>query len=67
MEMFRNHLKHWNTHYFGNIFDRKQKCRARLDIIQKAKALRDLEYLDDLKRRLLLEMDEVLEQEELLW
>lgn len=67
MELFRSHLKHWNTHYFGNVWDRKKKYRACLDEIQKAKVLRNSDYLDNLKRGLLLEIDEVLEQEELLW
>lgn len=52
---------------FGNIFDRKFRCLARLGGVQKALQLRPSLKLADLEEALRRELDEVLEQEDIFW
>lgn len=67
MRRFKFTASTWNKFKFGNIFDRKQRCRARLGGIQKARGNCDLEFLSKLEESLVCELDDILEQEELLW
>ena len=57
---FTQKAKEWNKNQFGNIFTRKKNLMSRLNGIQRALALRPLEFLVKLEDELLKEMDLVL-------
>lgn len=57
MACFRREVRHCNKYTFGNIFERKQRCRARIDGVQRARATRDNDYLMALEERLLTKMN----------
>ncbi|XP_074300458.1 uncharacterized protein LOC141631726 [Silene latifolia] len=60
-------LKDWNTQIFGNIFRKKKELMARIGGCQRELSLRRIPYLIKLEAKLRRELDEVMEQEELLW
>ncbi|XP_074318276.1 uncharacterized protein LOC141655076 [Silene latifolia] len=60
-------LKDWNHNIFGNIFRKKKKLMARIGGCQRELSLRRIPSLIKLEARLRRELDEVFEQEELLW
>lgn len=60
-------LTQWNKTTFGNIHARKRILMARLGSIQKAMAVSWHIGLVRLNRKLCTQLDEVLNQEELLW
>ena len=64
---FTQKAKEWNKNQFRNIFTRKKNLMSRLNGIQRALALRPLEFLVKLEDELLRDMDLVLRQEEELW
>nr|BAE79385.1 unnamed protein product [Ipomoea batatas] len=57
----------WNRNVFGNIFNRKRKIENRILGIQRAWNYNTSVRLQDLEKRLLSELNEVLVQEETLW
>lgn len=66
---FRELAQWWNRHCFGNIFERKRRCLARLAGVQ-----RKLEeqpsryrYLDSVESRLLAEFHDILNSEASFW
>ena len=59
---FTQKAKEWNKNQFGNIFTRKKNLMLRLNVIQRALALRPLEFLVKLEDELLRDMDLVLRQ-----
>lgn len=63
---FKEAVQHWNKYTFGNIFEMKRRCHARINGIQRARSKRGSSYLDKLEKELLQEMNKILEQEELL-
>lgn len=67
MDHFRREVQHWNQFTFGNIFERKRRCRARLAGVQRVRAIRDSRYLTALEGELLTEYNQILVQEELFW
>lgn len=42
-------LRDWSKHVFGNLAQRKAKCRARLNGIQRYLSIWELEYLEKLE------------------
>lgn len=60
-------LADWNTNTFGNIFRRKNRLLARLGGIQRSLSHKPRSDLIRLEKRLRLELDENLYQEELIW
>ncbi|KAK8604437.1 hypothetical protein V6N13_099379 [Hibiscus sabdariffa] len=60
-------MSNWNMEVFGHIVLKKKKLLARLRGIDKALQSRYNEYLIDLDRTLRCELEEVMQQEELLW
>lgn len=67
MSHFQCRAQEWNRHVFGNIFDCKYKCLARLEGIQRKLAHGPSAYLARLEQSLRLELNETLLQEESLW
>lgn len=67
MNGFKKQASHWNKHVFGNIFDRKYICLARLNGLQRKLKERQSQYLINLERLLKVELNEILKQEEALW
>lgn len=67
MDHFRQTVQHWNCFHFGNVFEQKQRCQARLKGVQDVQADRHSDRLYHLKRELMVEMDSILAQEELIW
>lgn len=67
MQLFRSEPVLWNWRVFGNIFDRKYRCLARLGGIQKALSVWDSLYLCELERKIRGELHVALAQEEMLW
>ena len=64
---FTDKIDHWNKNEFGNIFKRKRKILARLGGIQKALESHHLDNLLNLETHLSKELNDILNQEELLW
>lgn len=64
---FQSKVTLWNRYEFGNIFDLKFRCLARLGGIQKALSIRFLDYLYPLEQRVRKELNETLLQEEVMW
>ncbi|XP_031111969.1 uncharacterized protein LOC116015942 [Ipomoea triloba] len=60
-------LTTWNTNTFGNVFQRKKRLLVKLGGIQNCIANNSRPELIKLERRLRLELEEVLYQEELIW
>lgn len=67
MDHFRQTVQHWNCFHFGNVFERKQRCQARLKGVQDVQADRHSDRLYHLERELIVEIDSILAQEELIW
>lgn len=65
--MFTRDASEWNKSHFGNIFAKKRRIMARLDDIQRALAIRPLDSLVELERKLQADLNCVLCQEEELW
>lgn len=63
----RNTLTHWNRAVFGNIFEKKFRCLARLNGAQKALQQRPSCRLETLEFSLKRELDDILAKEELYW
>lgn len=59
--------KIWNRTVFGHIFQRKQRCLARIGGIQNARARTKSDFLRNLEAHLLDECEEILKQEEAYW
>lgn len=59
--------KEWNRNVFGNIFQRKERCLARINGTQLALSYNASRYLKKLEDDLLTEYNQILEQEELHW
>ncbi|XP_021743261.1 uncharacterized protein LOC110709357 [Chenopodium quinoa] len=62
-----NDLQEWNREVFHNIFKKKRNLLARITRVQKSLAEQRSRDLIKLESKLCKELDEVLEQEELLW
>ncbi|KAL4300764.1 hypothetical protein AHAS_Ahas17G0233500 [Arachis hypogaea] len=60
-------LKKWNREVFGNVFKRKRKLLGRIAGIQKTQSYGRNPFLEDLERELNRELEQILEQEEILW
>ncbi|XVF31294.1 hypothetical protein REPUB_Repub16aG0133600 [Reevesia pubescens] len=67
LKAFTPAIKEWNTSVFGNNFTRKKKLLARLEGVQRNLETRPNKFLYKLENELLVEYNEVLMQEELLW
>lgn len=67
LDLLRQDLQRWNRSVFGNIFDRKFRCLARLAGVQKALQQHRPERLLLLEEQLRLELDEILCQEAVFW
>ena len=67
INVFTQEVKEWNKNQFGNIFYRKKNLMSRLNGIQRALALRPLDFLVQLENELLRKLDIALNQEEELW
>lgn len=63
---FKEVVQHWNMYTFGNTFERKRRCHARINGIQRERSKRGSSYLDKLEKELLQEMNKILEHEEFL-
>ena len=63
----RRALLCWNREEFGNIFARKRRLWARLEGVQRHLDSGKIANLLKLERKLQRDLDDVLEQEELLW
>ena len=64
---FTGKIDHWNKNEFGNIFKRKKKILARLNGIQKSLESHHSSNLLKLETQLSKELNDILNQEELLW
>ena len=64
---FTDKIDYWNKNEFGNIFKRKKKILARLNGIQKALESHHSDNLLKLETQLSKELNDILNQEELLW
>ena len=64
---FIGKIDHWNKNEFGNIFKWKKKILARLNGIQKALESHHSDNLVKLETQLSKELNDILNQEELLW
>ncbi|XP_061342522.1 uncharacterized protein LOC133288718 [Gastrolobium bilobum] len=60
-------IKEWNEKVFGNIKHRKNKLMRRLEGIQRAISEHNKDYLEKVECKIKAELEEVLDQEELLW
>ncbi|XP_072058201.1 uncharacterized protein [Arachis hypogaea] len=60
-------LKKWNNDVFGNVFKRKRRVLNRINGIQKASTYGRNPFLEDLEQQLVTELEEILNQEEILW
>ena len=67
MENFSKEAAAWNKNQFGNVFTRKKNLMARINGIQRAVANKPSNFLLNLEKDLLRELDMVLNQEEELW
>lgn len=62
-----NVLSDWNRSTFGNILKNKRRLIARIEGIQRSMNIQPRQGLHKLESKLKKNLDEVLEQEELLW
>lgn len=60
-------MQKWNKEVFGNIFGRKRDLMNRLNEVDNQLVVNISPALEDLKSNLWHELDQVLQQEELLW
>lgn len=60
-------LTDWNKEVFGNIFQQKKILMARLDGTQRSLCKRTVPFLVELEKKLLGDLNVILEQEELFW
>ncbi|XP_074267507.1 uncharacterized protein LOC141590888 [Silene latifolia] len=60
-------LQEWNKQTFGNIFRKKRELIARIGGCQRELSRARIGYLIKLEAKLRRELDDILEQEELLW
>ncbi|XP_021766581.1 uncharacterized protein LOC110731038 [Chenopodium quinoa] len=67
LEKIANDLQDWNKKIFHNIFRKKRILLARIGGVQKCLAQQKSRDIIKLEAKLRKELDEVLEQEELLW
>lgn len=67
MQAAKEGFQLWNAQEFGNIFQRKKQCNARILGIQKHLAVSLSRSLEKLERKLILELDNILDQEESYW
>nr|XP_023874857.1 uncharacterized protein LOC111987377 [Quercus suber] len=68
IENFAKGAATWNRSHFGNIFvKKKKKLMSRLNGMQQALAFRPSAFLVELEKKLLLDLDLALAQEEKLW
>ncbi|KAL4297847.1 hypothetical protein GQ457_12G017420 [Hibiscus cannabinus] len=57
----------WNKNVFGSIYQRKRSLMARLRGVQRRLDQRRFAFLTHLESKLLLDLEQTLDQEELLW
>lgn len=67
MPRLQGALKRWNKEVFGNIFERKRKLIKRLEELDNQLATQSSPLLDDTKKAVWHEYEQVLAQEKLLW
>lgn len=67
MASFRQLAVYCNKTCFGNIFDRKRRCQARLEGVQRRLALYRSSYLANLESALVDELNSLLWLEEEFW
>lgn len=67
MTSVQHTLGQWNRNVFGNIFDRKSRCLARLAGVQRKLAVGPSSHLQQLEETLRLELDSILAQKETYW
>lgn len=67
MATFQSLASHWNRNYFGNIFQDKRRCQARLLGVQKRLELYHSPFLAELESQLLQELNSLLRREEEFW
>lgn len=67
MQRVKVGLKKWNTDIYGNIFQRKKTCKARLLGIQIRLTVWQTTSLEKLERKLMEEMNGILNHEESYW
>ncbi|XP_061349159.1 uncharacterized protein LOC133294495 [Gastrolobium bilobum] len=60
-------IKQWNKDVFGNIHHKKNKLIGRLEGIQRAISEQNKSHLEKIEGKIRGELEQVLEQEELLW
>lgn len=60
-------LTRWNKEIFGNLYQQKKRFMARLDSIQRSLCKKNVPFLFDLEKKLLGELNVILDQEELFW
>lgn len=62
-----NLSKEWNREKFGNIFRKKRLLQARIKGIQEAEAYHFSQRLQNMELKLKKELDNILNEEEILW
>lgn len=67
LQLLRTSLQQWNRGVFGNIFDKKFYCLARLASIQRALQQKQSCRLVSLEEQLRQELDDILNQEAIYW
>ncbi|XVE96968.1 hypothetical protein REPUB_Repub02eG0269900 [Reevesia pubescens] len=67
LDNFAVEVQRWNADTFGNIFMRKRTLIARIAGVQKALQLKPNPFLFALEKRLLVDYEQTLLQEEILW
>lgn len=67
MEVFRGLTVSWNKLCFGNIFERKKRCQARLKEVKKWLKWQRPSYLEHLETNLIVELNSLLDLEEVFW
>lgn len=60
-------LENWNKDVFGNIFARKRKLERRIEGTRRQLALAISDHYIELEHKLCTELEEVLQQEQVLW
>ena len=67
IDLFSKNATEWNRNHFGNIFVKKKNSMVRLNVIQRAIASKPSNFLLNLEKDLVKELDTILSQEEELW
>lgn len=58
-EKFLQNISHWDSHIFGNISMQKRRLYARLNDIQISLAFRNSNFLIDLEKTLLMDLNNI--------